>query len=1318
MAGLQPPPSFLPTPGSPAIPWKQWKALFENFLLASGASKFNDDRRRAMLLHCLGPEGQRVFHTLPATSEEAAGTSASADDTPAASVPPCSYAETLKRLDSHFTPAVNVVAERYRFRQRGQHHDEPVDDYVSSLRALSVNCEFGSMRDEFIRDQLVEKTNSGRIRERLLAEPKLTLQSAITLARTMESAARESRALDASDRQVNALKGKKRWNSSDPRKKQNKNASDHGKTASVSTKPVMPVCFRCGENGHKANDQRCKALTARCTACKKVGHFARVCQSKKVNMVSEDAQNNASDSEHVQVLNIASTHNITCTVSINDVPMEFIFDTGSPVSIIPVELFDRHFLRESLLPPRSGVQLTTYLHEPIPIVGMFPARVSHDSNTHDTMLYVVERGSCILGRDLITTLQLTLQDNAVLNISVSLENEFPELFRDGVGLARGFVHRIKAKSDIQPVQHKLRRLPFALREKVSAELDRMVKADIIEPVDASEWISPLVVVHKRNGNIRLCVDLRSVNEAIVQDKYPLPHIEELLSELRGSTVFTTLDLTSAYHQLLLHEDSRYLTAFITHDGLFRFKRVCFGLSSAPSAFQKLMVTVLAGLNGVQCYLDDIIIHGDTQESHDANLRAVLHRLQSVGLTLNLQKCHFNLHEISYLGHVISSRGLQPDETHVKAIRDASVPSDSAALRSFLGLASYYAKFLPNFSTVTAPLRELTKKDTPFVWSPAANQAFEKIKELILHCDTLHLFDPDLPVIISTDASDHGLGAILLQVKDGEDVPVAFASRTLTQAERNYSVGEKEALACVWACEKWFQYVWGRHFILRTDHQALTTLLSAKGSKRQSMRIARWATRLLRFNYTVEYVPGLHNYAADALSRLPQPAEDIIEDDDQEVVIQSIFADATISKAELQNATNSDPLLQKVRAKISRGWSKDDSKDDKLKAYYMVRDELAVVDDCILRGDRLVIPPQFQAALIGSAHAAHQGIVRSKQRLRELYWWPSMDRMVEDAIRHCSACQTSDKVTRTHNTPLQSVPLPDGPWQKIGIDITGPFDPNKPSQKYAIVAIDYYSKWPEVAFVSEVTTHTVITFLTQLFAREGLPTEIVTDNGVQFVSSEFENFLKELGISHCKASLYYPRANGEVERWNRVLKQTLQIATNQNKPWKEATLELLMAYRATPHQTTGKTPAEMLHGRPMVTPLHIRHANDGKGRTQDDEKIRTRVSAQQEKARQYTDKVRGASEPKFKKGDMVRVKRLKKIGGSRFEAPRRIVGQKGPYTFVLDDGRVWNASKLSVYKGSQDRDLSSESNETRVQTGGQRPKRQIQAPVWTRDHVLY
>ena len=1309
MAGLQPPPPFLPHPGSPSMPWKQWEGLFQTYLLASGANKFNEDRRRALLLHCLGPEGQRIYVTLP--SAAAADADGSGGD---ASSQTESFAETLRRLNMHFTPAINVVAERYRFRQRAQGPEETVEDYVMNLRALSITCKFENMNDEFIRDQLIEKTNSERIRERLLTEPSLTLQSALVIARQLESAVRDARSLDSRS-SVCAVGYSKSKHSHKNTRKKNFSKQAHGESQAL-------VCYRCGLKGHKANDVNCKAKNAKCSACQKEGHFARVCKSSagsgtvnQLNSEETDALNQGRATT-LQVLSI-SAPNIRpykSTVQMNGANVVMDVDTGSPVSLLPVEIFDKFFLRDALLPPNPNVTLTTYLRNPIPVVGMFPTTVRHKQRTTESVLYIVTKGDTIMGRDIFDSLRPALvKEEVVMNVS---STEFPELFSDKVGLAKGYVHRVRTRTEVQPVQHKLRRLPFAIRDQVSAELKRLEDLDIIERVDASEWISALVVAHKKSGDVRLCVDLRDVNKAIVEDKFPIPNIQELISELRGATVFSTLDLTSAYHQLLLHEESRDLTTFITLEGLFRFKRVCFGLSSAPSAFQKLMSSVLQGLTGVQCYLDDVVVYGDTQDAHDCNLRAVLQQLQEVGLTLNTQKCHFSVQQIHFLGHVISREGLQPDESHVDAIRNAPVPTDVSALRSFLGLASYYSRFLPNVSTVTESLRVLTRKGVPFVWTPEADKAFNVIKDLIIHSVTLQLFDPALPVIVATDASAYGLGAVLLQVKDGSEVPVAFASRTLSNAERNYSVGEKEALACLWACEKWFQYIWGRHFVLRTDHQSLTTLLSCKGSGRQTMRIARWATRLMRFNYTVEYSPGVLNTAADALSRLPCSSSDAIVDDDEEVIIQcvnAIFASASVTKSELQQATATDSTLQRVISYVINGWSKDAYKDDAIKSFYMIRNELSLIDQCLFRGDRVVIPSACQSKLITVAHSAHQGIVRTKQRLRQEYWWPSIDRMVEDAIHHCSACQMSDKVARCHNTPLQSVELPSGPWEKLAIDITGPFKSHE--YKYAVVVIDYYSKWPEVAFMSEVTSSSIIRFLTQLFAREGLPSEIVSDNGVQFVSTEFKQFLQRLNITHCKSSLYYPRANGEVERWNRVLKQTLQIATTEHKSWREATLELLMAYRATPHQTTGKSPAMLLHGRKMITPVNIRELVS-ENQAEVDSEVRERVSVKQAKSKAYTDKVRNAKVPTFQVGDMVRVKRHQKTGNSKYYPPQRIVGKKGPYTYVLEDNRVWNASKLTrcMYLTDQ---VSQSSSADAVQTKKMtREKRERRNPKWMKDFV--
>ncbi len=427
------------------------------------------------------------------------------------------------------------------------------------------------------------------------------------------------------------------------------------------------------------------------------------------------------------------------------------------------------------------------------------------------------------------------------------------------------------------------------------ELQKLVKQDVIEPVDVSEWVSPIVVTRKKDGGIRLCVDLREPNKAVVVDSFPLPHMEEMFANLCGATVFSTLDLQSAYHQVTLHEDSRNLTAFITHDGLFSFKRVPYGLASAPSCFQRMMSEILKGQSGAHCYLDDIMVAGASLKEHDENLQAVLQRINEAGLKLNMTKCHFRKTALPFLGHTLSEKGLQPDASHVSAVSDAPPPADEVSLRSFLGLTSWYSKFMPNYATVVEPLRVLLRGSTSFVWSSEAQESFETVKGLIVNSAALALFNPELPTIVTTDASEYGIGGVLTQIHaDNSERTVAFASRTLTTAERKYSTVEKEALTCVWATERWRTYLWGRHFTMRTDHSPLTILLSSKGQGRAGMRIARWSTRLMVFTYDNQYKPGHENVTADCLSRLPLlSTEPSLEHDLEVVALTSTLTDRAV-----------------------------------------------------------------------------------------------------------------------------------------------------------------------------------------------------------------------------------------------------------------------------------------------------------------------------------------------------------------------------------------------------------------------------------------
>ncbi|KFD60722.1 hypothetical protein M514_10072, partial [Trichuris suis] len=355
-------------------------------------------------------------------------------------------------------------------------------------------------------------------------------------------------------------------------------------------------------------------------------------------------------------------------------------DTGSPVSILPADIFRRYFPSVQLC--KSTVSLVTYTKSALPTLGCFAAIVGYKGRTASTNFFVVPSGTPLLGTDLVGALKIAIRGMRVVS---TLSTTFGPC--RAISSIKNFVHEVKVRSDVKPVQQKMRRPSLSVRNAVSAELQRLLDEEIIERVNASEWISPIVVIQKKSGGIRLCVDLREPNKAVIADCFPLPHIDDLLLKFQGSSVFSILDLKAAYRQLILHENSRDLTAFITHDGLYRFRRVPYGLSSAPSAFQKIMAEILHGLPGVVCYLDDIVVFGKSTEEHDRNLNTVFRRLQQYNVVLNESKCKLRQKELLFLGYKISAEGIRPDVSRITAFLEITSLKDTQQLRSFIGLLS-------------------------------------------------------------------------------------------------------------------------------------------------------------------------------------------------------------------------------------------------------------------------------------------------------------------------------------------------------------------------------------------------------------------------------------------------------------------------------------------------------------------------------------------------------------------------------------------------------------------------------------------------------
>ncbi|PIK48057.1 hypothetical protein BSL78_15069 [Apostichopus japonicus] len=802
MQAIPPPIQFLPTPGTPSTPWAQWKQLFMNYLLASDLLTATPERKQALLLHSLGAEGQRIFYTLPQPVPPPTTTPA----TPTSSAPDTAdiFEQTLQILQSHFQPMVNVVAERFRFRKRAQLPGESVDNYIASLRQLTKYCEFNVFTDEMIRDQLVEKTTSSRIQERLLLEKDLTLGKAIDIARHVERAVREARELNTTTHQAAAVRADfRRANpirDSQPRTPPRQPPS--AQPGLSNTTRTTRHCYRCGSTSHIANFSSCPAVGKSCKKCGKTGHFAKVCRQRQNVSEIQTYDNEYEESSHTSTIADRDTPSTTTT-------------TYAEIQVLSTE-------GTTQTTPTRTIKVLAYNQSEIKVLGCFKAKFTTKDAKCVTDVYVVQAGKCLLGKDLIQGLGLIIDgaklscystENTPSATSTSTTNtptnipnpiignpiasKFQDLFTDDLGVIKGFQHKIKLSADAKPVQQSLRRIPFAVRDMVTQELANLEAQGVIEKVHgATDWVSPIVVAWKKNGKIRICVDLRKLNENMVLEKHPLPHIEELLTELQGASYFSKLDLKSAYHQLQLHEESRDLTTFITHAGIYRYKRVCFGLASAPSCFQKVMHSILTGLQGVQCYLDDVVVYGKTQAEHDQNLQRVLTKIRDSGMKLN-SKCEFNATTIQLLGHVVSKEGIRPAPDLVKAITDAPAPQSVDEIRSFLGLAGYYAKFVPNFAMKVQPIRDIQISKKPFVWTKEANDAFEQIKASITtDGDALALFDPTREVFITTDASNRGIAAIMTQLHTGEERLVMCASRKLTECEQKVFDRGKRGLSAL------------------------------------------------------------------------------------------------------------------------------------------------------------------------------------------------------------------------------------------------------------------------------------------------------------------------------------------------------------------------------------------------------------------------------------------------------------------------------------------------------------------------------------------
>ena len=1141
---LEPPEPFdFKTPDE----WEKWRRRFEQFRVASGLSGESGERQVCTLLYCLGEEAENVLSSMNVTAEERG-----------------SYVAVLKKFNDFFKVRKNIIFERVRFNRRAQRDGESVEQYISDLYSLAENCEYGAMKDEMIRDRLVVGLLDCALSERLQLDPELTLEKAKRAARQKEAVQEQQQSLRSDLKvpgttDVDVVGQQRREQVRGPNTHSTVNLPNIGRTR----------CGNCGRGPHTR--ENCPARRVACHSCGKQGHFSAHCRSKEVLALSvpgfeEDVQ--PAGPVFLGTLDNEGTSTWTVDVVSHGKLLRFKIDTGAEVTAISETTYES--LGKTQLLRKCAKTLYGPSAEPLHILGVLQMELKYSGRVCHQPVYVIKglKGN-LLGLPAIQSLQLLSRINSIDDYSTNIYRQFPNLFR-GLGIYDEPYH-IKLKPNATPhCVYTARNIPIPYFEKVKLELTKMESSGVISQVDVpTEWCAAMVAVPKKTDSLRICVDLRPLNECVLREVHPLPKVDVTLASLSGARVFSKLDANSGFWQIPLSEESRLLTTFITPFGRYCFNKLPFGIASAPEHFQKVMNKVLSGLDGIVCQMDDTLVFGKSQEEHDKRLLTTLSRIQSAGLTLNKEKCLFSKCTITFLGHVIDSSGVSPDPEKIAAIKDMPPPKNISDLRRFMGMVTQLGKFTPNLAELSQPLRELLSTKRCWCWGPDQVESFTNIKTELTKPAVLAFYNPANETKVSADASSHGLGAVLLQMEANAWKPVAFASRSMSSTEVRYAQIEKEALAATWACERFRDYLVGKRFCIETDHKPLVPLLSSTHLDNLPPRVLRFRLRLMRFDYSIVHVPGKLLYTADTLSRAPTTLPDADSNalqDEVEGFVSNVTKCLPATEGKLQTYRvfqASDPECVQIMKYCRFGWPEKHCISDGTKPYWVHRGLLTIQDGLLLFGSRIVVPRACRRETLDKIHSGHLGIQRCKLRVQQSVWWPGVSKEIESLVKHCRICA---RTTTTHKEPMIVSQLPDYPWQKVGSDL---FEFKGHSY---IVLVDYFSRFLEVIKLTATTTSAIISIMKAVFSRHGIPELLISDNGPQYQSHEMKQFSQAYGFVHVTSSPHYPQSNGEAERAVQTAKRLLGRS--------EDPFVAVLSYNATPMPWCNLSPSELLMGRKL------------------------------------------------------------------------------------------------------------------------------------------
>ena len=761
-----------------------------------------------------------------------------------------------------------------------------------------------------------------------------------------------------------------------------------------------------------------------------------------------------------------------------------------------------------------------------------------------------------------------------------------------------------------PVSQAAYRPALSKRSIIESEIAEMLKDGVIRP-SSSEWASPILLVGKKDGSQRFCVDYRAVNAVTRKDRYPLPRITDIFDSLCGAAVFTTLDLKAGYWQLTVKESDVCKTAFITHRGLYEFLRLPFGLANAPGQFQRVMSRILEPVVGVCAfvYIDDIVVFSKSESDHIRDLRTVFELLDRHNVTIKKEKCDFAKKQVELLGYVVSPQGIAPTAEKTMAVKAIRPPNDVKGVKSILGLTNYYRSSIAGYARIVEPIVALTRKGVKFEWSPECEKSLDRLKEALCSAPILAYPDPNKPYRLYTDACDYAVGAVLVQTDDnGLERVVHYLSTLLDEVQRRWATIEKEAYGIIYALKKLRCYLLGAEFVILTDHKPLKSLFN---SKIENAKLQRWAIRLSEFGAPIEYRKGIDNERADALSRFPDKTGlpvisavtrsmsnksesdrkigkdrlelDRVEDnEDDETDFDCDLTEIEVARAILgRDGLSRDTLAADQRAEYDAQWREAEEDNE---SEWFIHDGLLVTDRPPYKGAsykfRVVLPQNSWSSAIKKAHerVGHMSVDKTLHEVAKNYAWPRLRATIQSDIDACPQCQLS-KRKKDRPAPIDpEIPL--RPMSMIGCDHIGPFSPDEQGRKYVLTIICLHSNWTEAYPVRDTSAAELIRCFEQDYLpRHGRPDVLICDNGQGFGSRAFEEFLRFHEIELRHSTPYHPQGNSRVERFNRTLKETIvRLCANRPHFWSDVLGPALGACRVAESSATGFSPFQLLYGR--------------------------------------------------------------------------------------------------------------------------------------------